>query len=102
MVCNEKPVISAKHKSLSCPSNLAYKILIESGDVLVFGGPARKIWHGIHKIIPNTSPGYLPLKNSRINYTFRCTKSLLGKEYIYSSKKILEQANSKTNIFYKF
>lgn len=34
----------------------ANKILLESGDVLIFGGKSRNIFHGITAIHPYTSP----------------------------------------------
>ena len=43
-------------------------ILLEDGDVLVFGGPARLAFHGVRKIIPSESA---PLLSQRINLTFR-------------------------------
>lgn len=34
----------------------AKRVLLESGDVLIYGGPSRKIYHGIGSIIPNSAP----------------------------------------------
>mgnify|MGYP001792140421 CR=1 FL=1 len=42
---------------------------LSSGDVLVFGGPARRMFHGIDRIVPGSSqlvPG-----GGRINLTLR-------------------------------
>jgi alkylated DNA repair protein (DNA oxidative demethylase) len=44
-------------------------ILLESGDVLTFGGPARKMFHGVDRILPQTST--LMAKPGRINLTLR-------------------------------
>jgi alkylated DNA repair protein (DNA oxidative demethylase) len=44
-------------------------LVLESGDVLVFGGPARKMFHGVDKILPGTST----LLSGRINLTLRRT-----------------------------
>ena len=44
-------------------------VMLETGDVLVFGGPARLMFHGIDRIYPGTSalvPG-----GGRINLTMR-------------------------------
>lgn len=47
-------------------------ILLESGDVLVFGGPARSIYHGVPKVYINDFPKQLKMpKKGRINVTFR-------------------------------
>jgi alkylated DNA repair protein (DNA oxidative demethylase) len=43
---------------------------LESGDVFVFGGPARLRYHGVSRVIPGTSPPELKL-SGRLNLTFR-------------------------------
>ena len=43
---------------------------LESGDVFVFGGPARLRYHGVSRVIPGTSPPELTL-SGRLNLTFR-------------------------------
>ena len=45
------------------------KILLESGDVFVFGGAARLRYHGVTRILPATGPA-LPFEG-RLNLTFR-------------------------------
>ena len=45
-------------------------ILLESGDVFVFGGPARLCYHGVSRILPGTAPGELAMAG-RFNLTFR-------------------------------
>ncbi|KAL9683024.1 hypothetical protein QQ045_014836 [Rhodiola kirilowii] len=53
----------------------ADKVLLESGDVLLFGGKSRDIFHGVEKILPNTAPKSLleesNLRPGRLNLTFR-------------------------------
>ena len=46
------------------------KILLESGDVFVFGGPARLRYHGVTRVLPGTSPRGLGF-DGRLNLTFR-------------------------------
>jgi len=46
------------------------KLLLESGDVFVFGGPARLRYHGVDRVLPDTAPAGLPF-NGRLNLTFR-------------------------------
>jgi DNA alkylation damage repair protein AlkB len=41
-----------------------------SGDVFVFGGPARLRYHGVSRIVPNTAPRELALAG-RFNLTLR-------------------------------
>jgi alkylated DNA repair protein (DNA oxidative demethylase) len=43
---------------------------LESGDVFVFGGPARLRYHGVSRILPGTAPPELALAG-RFNLTFR-------------------------------
>lgn len=55
-------------------------IKLESGDVVLFGGPQRMIEHCVHKVYPKTAPSFLPLEDVRLNFTFRDVPELLGKE----------------------
>ena len=43
---------------------------LESGDVFVFGGPARLRYHGVSRIMPGTAPAPLGI-DGRFNLTFR-------------------------------
>ncbi|PIN01617.1 DNA oxidative demethylase [Handroanthus impetiginosus] len=53
----------------------AENVVLESGDVLIFGGESRHIFHGVKRIIPNTAPPPLlemtKLRPGRLNLTFR-------------------------------
>ncbi|KAJ9536055.1 hypothetical protein OSB04_un000781 [Centaurea solstitialis] len=53
----------------------ATKIVLDSGDVLIFGGESRHIFHGVKTIIPNSAPQPLleqtMLRPGRLNLTFR-------------------------------
>ncbi|KAJ6739671.1 2OG-FE(II) OXYGENASE FAMILY PROTEIN [Salix koriyanagi] len=55
--------------------NKADKIVLESGDVLIFGGSSRHIFHGVTSVIPDSSPKALieetRLRPGRLNLTFR-------------------------------
>ena len=46
-------------------------VKLESGDVLVFGGASRMLFHGIGKVYAGTEPKQLPLAAGRLNLTFR-------------------------------
>src|SRR5687767_5011197 len=46
------------------------KFELESGDVFVFGGPARLRYHGVSRILPGTAPPGVPFAG-RLNLTFR-------------------------------
>ena len=45
-------------------------MMLESGDVFVFGGDARLRYHGVSRIMPGTAPAAFGLAG-RINLTFR-------------------------------
>ncbi|ONK62473.1 uncharacterized protein A4U43_C07F4240 [Asparagus officinalis] len=53
----------------------AKRVLLESGDVLIFGGKSRWIFHGVPSINQNTAPKRLVedsnLRPGRLNLTFR-------------------------------
>lgn len=69
--------------SLGCDADFMWeevknKILLKSGDCIVFGGASRLAKHGIHKVIPHTEPQFLkslekPL-SGRTNLTIRLVK----------------------------
>lgn len=48
-------------------------IALASGDLFVFGGPARFAFHGVTKIIPESAPALCGLASGRINITMRVT-----------------------------
>ncbi|XP_054787098.1 uncharacterized protein LOC129293259 isoform X2 [Prosopis cineraria] len=53
----------------------AEKVVLDSGDVLIFGGESRLVYHGVSYIIPNSAPRKLleatGLRPGRLNLTFR-------------------------------
>ncbi|XP_022723012.1 uncharacterized protein LOC111280112 isoform X2 [Durio zibethinus] len=53
----------------------AEKVLLDSGDVLIFGGESRMVFHGVRSIIPFSAPEALlaetGLRRGRLNLTFR-------------------------------
>ncbi|MFC7564674.1 alpha-ketoglutarate-dependent dioxygenase AlkB family protein [Actinomadura namibiensis] len=44
---------------------------LESGDLLVFGGPSRMAFHGVPRILPGTGPTDIDLRSGRLNITLR-------------------------------
>jgi alkylated DNA repair protein (DNA oxidative demethylase) len=46
---------------------------LASGDLFVFGGPARLAYHGVTKIVPGTAPAGCGLATGRLNITLRTT-----------------------------
>ena len=44
-----------------------------SGDLLVFGGPSRRVFHGVPKILPGTGPHGIGLPPGRLSITLRET-----------------------------
>ncbi|XP_043703301.1 alpha-ketoglutarate-dependent dioxygenase abh1-like [Telopea speciosissima] len=55
--------------------NRAKKVILESGDVIIFGGKSRLVYHGVRCIKQNSAPSFLVekanLRPGRINLTFR-------------------------------
>lgn len=53
----------------------AETLILESGDVLIFGGRSRKVFHGVRSICKGTAPKPLvqetSLRPGRLNLTFR-------------------------------
>lgn len=53
----------------------AESVFLESGDVLIFGGESRLVYHGVPSIVPNSAPERLlaetGLRPGRLNLTFR-------------------------------
>jgi DNA alkylation damage repair protein AlkB len=45
-------------------------LMLRSGDVLIFGGPARLRYHGVSRILSATAPAALEM-SGRLNLTFR-------------------------------
>lgn len=46
---------------------------LASGDLVVFGGPSRFMFHGVPKILPHTAPEGCPVETGRFNMTLRMT-----------------------------
>mmetsp|Transcript_112743 Transcript_112743/g.168708 ORF Transcript_112743/g.168708 Transcript_112743/m.168708 type:complete len:129 (-) Transcript_112743:132-518(-) len=58
----------------------AKEIRLESGDCLVFGGPARMMFHAVTKILEGTGPLTDILGDARMNLTYRDAPEVLGRE----------------------
>jgi alkylated DNA repair dioxygenase AlkB len=58
-----------------CGLNAGTKVVLESGDLLVFGGAARMVYHGVAQVHSGTAPQQLVqqtgLRPGRLNLTFR-------------------------------
>jgi len=46
-------------------------VALESGDLFVFGGPARLAYHGVPRALPGTGPDGIGLPSGRLNVTLR-------------------------------
>ncbi|KAJ8598326.1 hypothetical protein CTAYLR_007561 [Chrysophaeum taylorii] len=81
------PVVSI---SIGAPADFAYaddrptdlpgapptpKVTLQSGDILLFGGPSRLVFHGINRVFDaHRLPRDLNLKPGRLNLTFRALR----------------------------
>ena len=54
-------------------SDKEIRVVIRSGDVIIFGGPARNALHTVYRIFPNTTPKEINMRGyrGRFNLTFR-------------------------------
>mmetsp|Transcript_214 Transcript_214/g.701 ORF Transcript_214/g.701 Transcript_214/m.701 type:complete len:694 (+) Transcript_214:166-2247(+) len=61
------------HYSPNSPEDLSNKVLVASGDAIVFGGKSRLLYHGVTKVHNSTSPSDIAkvLRPGRLNLTFR-------------------------------
>ncbi|HEY2304169.1 MAG TPA: alpha-ketoglutarate-dependent dioxygenase AlkB [Acidimicrobiales bacterium] len=50
-----------------------HDVLLGSGDLLVFGGPNRRIYHGVPRVVAGTGPDGLGLPPGRLSITVRET-----------------------------
>lgn len=50
-----------------------HDIDLDSGDLIVFGGPSRYAYHGVPRIHPGTAPTGCGLASGRLNITLRVT-----------------------------
>jgi len=48
-------------------------VLLASGDLFVFGGPARFAYHGVTKVLSGTARAGCGLSEGRVNITMRVT-----------------------------
>lgn len=58
-------------KHYPAPDERVPHISLESGDVLVFGGPSRRLVHALSRVFPHTEPEWLYMRPGRLNFTFR-------------------------------
>jgi hypothetical protein len=70
-------------------------IRLESGDVLIWGGPNRMLLHCVRTVYADTAPKFLPqeLHNVRLNFTFRDAPNVVGREkdFKYSVENTYER-----------
>ena len=95
LVSHTKPILSPSGD----PKNLAHKIYLESGDVTIFGGKCRYIYHSIPRIHQATAPNFLPFQGARLNFTFRYAPKIIGQEERFAT--ISADKLPRNNPFYK-
>jgi alkylated DNA repair dioxygenase AlkB len=52
-------------------ASTAQTVRLDSGDILVFGGRSRLMWHGLQKVHAQSGPRELFMRRGRLNLTFR-------------------------------
>ena len=72
-VCDREPLM-ARQLHERFPIRAPFTDLeLRSGDLLVFGGPTRLIYHGVPNTFPGTAPAGLGLPPGRVSITVRQT-----------------------------
>lgn len=67
----ENPVVSLSIGEETTFRIEGHKVVLMSGDALVFGGPARRAKHGVSAPRPGTGPEHTGVAEGRINITMR-------------------------------
>jgi alkylated DNA repair dioxygenase AlkB len=71
-------------------------ITLESGDILVFGGLQRFMFHAVKTVLPNSFSSEIKLPTEvRINMTFRQAKTIVGNEDDYSTVNYMTAIDNK-------
>jgi alkylated DNA repair dioxygenase AlkB len=70
-------------------------IRLDSGDIIIFGGPCRYILHAVRKVHAGTAPPGVSsvVGNCRLNLTFRHAPEILGRERefeVYTANRFLQ------------
>ncbi|KAL3676334.1 hypothetical protein R1sor_026282 [Riccia sorocarpa] len=65
--------------------NREQQLILRSGDVLVFGGESRLIYHGTRHVQAGTRPPGLHMVPGRLNFTFRQTDASITAQLSHSS-----------------
>lgn len=73
--------------------NVEKKIVLESGDALLFGGASRFLYHRVKKVHTKSAPEFITQLglDARINLTFRYTPSVFGQETRFKIFDALEK-----------
>ena len=76
------------------------QIQMHHGDAIVWGGPARHLWHEVIKVQPGTAPASVcqisdRAQGTRVNLTFRATPKLRGREREFQTVEKNESAQQK-------
>lgn len=72
---------------------------LDSGDVIVFGGSQRMMYHRVKKVLKGTGSEQLEIGDNRINLTFRQATSVIGKEEEFSTEKYRQRINKQYGVF---
>ena len=60
-------------------SDLQCEVTLNSGDLLIFGGSSRLVFHEISTFHKDSRPGGLNMRSGRLNVTMRCDPWILAK-----------------------
>ncbi|KAL6059101.1 hypothetical protein QOT17_014365 [Balamuthia mandrillaris] len=87
---NDHPIVSI---SIGNSCDFGYKLVarqeeflrLDSGDVLIWGGPNRMLLHSVGEVHAGSCPEFLRerLGDVRLNFTYRDAPNVLGKEHLF-------------------
>jgi len=103
LITHEKPKFSLANRGVTLeeiyahPKNLAHNICLKSGSALIWYG---KPWHSFYKMY-RTAPAFLPFTEGRLNFTFRHTPELIGREREFETVPASELKKLRNSQYYK-
>jgi len=92
----DHPIVNISIGSACCfafkhmDEDTAREVVLESGDVILFGGPCRYIKHTVQEILLNRIPKSWPYNPGRFSFTFRDAPEAVGRENMFKYFKPAE------------
>ena len=72
------------------------KVVLRSGDVILFGGPCRLIQHAVLEVLLDDCPGWME-NSCRFSFTFRDSPEVIGREHEFKYFRVREHLVGQEN-----